>query len=176
MQAVIPDTGKAQRLFIALWPSQALCHAIARWQQAWDWPPAASLVAPQQLHITLHFLGNVPSHRLPELVQGLRVPFECFSLAFGQGTVWPGGLAVLQPDATPAPLARLHAALRDRLVGLNLPVDARPYRAHVTLARRAQGAKPPAQGPALSWPIDAGYVLVRSLPDGAGYDVIERFG
>jgi len=70
---------------------------------------------------------------------------------------------------------RLHAALRRELVVLDLPVEARPCRAHVTLARRARGAKPPPQGPALRWRIDAGFVLVRALPGGAGYEVLERF-
>jgi RNA 2',3'-cyclic 3'-phosphodiesterase len=70
---------------------------------------------------------------------------------------------------------RLHEALRRRLVGMDMPVESRPYRAHVTLARRAHGARPPPQGPALGWQIDSGYVLVRSLPGGAGYQVLERF-
>lgn len=175
MHAVTPDAGRPLRLFIALWPGEALQHAIASWQRAWAWPPHAALVRREQLHLTLHFLGDVPADRLPDLVQGLRVPFESFSLALGQGEVWPKGVAVLQPDSVPAALLRLHAALRRELVGLDLPVEARPYRAHVTLARRAQGAKPPAQGPGLHWRIDSGYALVRALPGGAGYEVLERF-
>jgi 2'-5' RNA ligase len=175
MHAVVPEAGKPLRLFIALWPGEALRRAITSWQQAWAWPARAALVKSDRLHLTLHFLGDVPANRLPELVRRLQTPFEPFTLAFGEGEVWPNGVAVLRPDTAPAPLVRLHAELGRELAPLELPVDTRPYRAHVTLARRAHGATPPPQGPALRWRIDAGYVLVRSLPGGAGYDVLARF-
>jgi 2'-5' RNA ligase len=175
MQAVALDAGKTLRLFIALWPGEALRRAITSWQHAWSWPPRAALVKPERLHLTLHFLGDVPANRLPDLVRELKVPCAHFTLTLGQGEVWPNGVAVLRPDSAPATLVGLHGALHRALVGLELPVDTRPYRAHVTLARRAQGARPPPEGPALRWRIDAGYVLVRSLPGGAGYDVLARF-
>jgi 2'-5' RNA ligase len=175
MQAVAPDAGKPLRLFIALWPDEALRHAIASWQQAWVWPPHAAPVKPERLHLTLHFLGDVAADRLPDLVQGLAVPFEPFTLALGQGEVWPHGVAVLPSDNAPSALLRLHSALQRKLAGLQVPVDARPYRAHVTVARRAQGAKPPPQGPGVQWRVDTGYVLGRSLPGGAGYEVLAQF-
>ena len=175
MQAVAPDAGKPLRLFIALWPGDALRRAIASWQQAWSWPPRAALVKPDRLHLTLHFLGDVPANRLPQLVERLTARVEPFTLALGEGEVWSNGVALLRPDATPPALARLHAQLRRELEGLELAVETRPYRAHVTLARRAHGAIAPQQGPGLQWRVDSGYVLVRSLPGGAGYDVLARF-
>jgi 2'-5' RNA ligase len=175
MQAVFTDAGKPLRLFIALWPEESLQHAIACRQKKWIWPPHAALVKAERLHLTLHFLGDVLAHRLPDLRHGLNVPCETFTLELNDGEVWPNGVAVLRPDSAPAPLLRLHAALGRELVALNLPVEARPFRAHVTLARRAHGARPPPRAPALHWRIDAGYVLVRSLPGGAGYAVIGRF-
>ena len=163
------------RLFIALWPGEALQEAIASWQSHWTWPPHAALVRRERLHLTLHFLGNVPEGRLCDLARGLKVPFEPFSLALGEAQVWPNGVASLRPDHTPDVLWRLHADLGRAVGALDLPVEARPYRAHVTLARRARGAQPPPQGPDLHWRIDAGYALVRTLPGGAGYKVLERF-
>jgi 2'-5' RNA ligase len=172
------ETGPATplRLFLALWPTEAVRAGLAAWQQTWRWPPRASRVGAERLHITLHFLGDVAVGRWPELLQGLRVPFEPFELRFGVAQVWPGGIAVLNPQETPAALLRLHADLARAIQGLDLPVETRPYRAHVTLSRRAAGAKPPASGPDLSWLADSGYVLVRSLPGGAGYEVLQRFG
>jgi RNA 2',3'-cyclic 3'-phosphodiesterase len=174
MQAVDRQAGKPLRLFIALWPGEALRSAIASWQQAWSWPPRAALVKPDRLHLTLHFLGDVAANRLPQLMEGLKARVEPFTLTLGQGEVWPNGIALLRPDTTPPALVQLHAALRRELEQLELPFETRPYRAHVTLARRAHGAMPP-QGPNLRWRIDSGYVLVRSLPGGAGYDVLARF-
>lgn len=176
MQAVALEAGKPLRLFIALWPGQVLRRAIASWQQDWVWPPGAALVKPDQLHLTLHFLGDVPAGRLPELVDRLNVQAEPFALELARGEVWPGGIAVLRPKSVPASLRRLHAALARQLEDMALPVESRPYRAHVTLARRATGAAPPAHGAALPWPVDSGFVLVRSRPGADGYQVIARFG
>lgn len=162
------------RLFLALWPDDAVREAIAQWQETWSWPPSSRLVAPTQLHLTLHFIGNVPAPRLPEIVQALQVPSEPTRLEFGDGKVWPGGIAVLRPLATPHPLAALHARLATALTALRLPVEERPFRPHVTLARKAAGAAPP-PGPTIRWEAASGYVLVRTVPNGGGYRILERF-
>lgn len=164
------------RLFLALWPDDHIRTGVTQWQQAWSWPSHAALVQPQRLHLTLHFLGDVPADRLVGLKGDLRVPFEPLALDLGQGEVWPRGVAVLRPDNVPTGLARLHGALADALVAAGLPVDARAYRPHVTLARRATGAEAPPEGLGLCWRARQGYVLARSLPGGAGYEVLERFG
>jgi 2'-5' RNA ligase len=164
------------RLFLALWPDAATRTGLAAWQHGWAWPPRAAQVRPERLHMTLHFLGDVAAERLPALIRGVDTRTDRFDLQFGRAELWPGGIAVLRPRQTPPALVRLHAELGDALRTLELPVEARPFRAHVTLARRAAGATPPAHGPELDWPVDAGFALVRSLPGGAGYQVLQRFG
>jgi RNA 2',3'-cyclic 3'-phosphodiesterase len=69
----------------------------------------------------------------------------------------------------------LHRSLADALRKLELPVESRPFRAHVTLARRARGAMPPSQDLRVRWQANDGYVLAESLPGGAGYRIVERF-
>lgn len=164
------------RLFVALWPDPATREAVALWQRAWSWPERAAPERPERLHLTLHFLGNVSAQRLAALVDGLKAPCESFSLELGSGEIWPNGVAVLRPDSAPQPLLTLHAALSQRVTDFGLPVDTRPFQPHITLARRAAGARPPPQGPHLHWHADQGYVLVCSLPGGAGYEVLARFG
>ena len=168
--------GKPLRLFLAVWPDEPLRDAIAAWQSEWLWPPRVGLVERERLHLTLHFLGDVQPEQLPVLVRKLSFAFEAFELTFSRGEVWPAGAAVLRPDAVPPPLALLHAALRRELLSLALPVEERPYRPHITLARRAHGARPPQREAGLRWSADAGYVLVQSLPGGAGYEILQRFG
>jgi 2'-5' RNA ligase len=181
------DSGTA-RLFLALWPDTALRQALGDWRDRWQWPACAVLVPPEQLHLTLHFLGNLPAGRLPELEQGLDLRCEPFVLDFGRSQLWPHGIAVLEPagaDAAaaredlPRPLLQLHKALRLALKGLAVPTETRAYRPHITLARHAQAAVPPAQGPALRWQVDA-YALVRAWParpgSAGGYSVVRRYG
>jgi len=173
---VIPaDPAAPMRLFVALWPDPATRVAIAQWQQAWDLPPRAAPVKPERLHLTLHFLGNVPAARLGEIAAGLQCSFERFALEFGHGGVWPNGIAALEPTGTPPQLERLHARLRDAVVALGLAVDARPFRPHITLSRRARGARPPEQQARFRWQVDQGYVLARAPGRGAGYEIVRRF-
>jgi len=149
------------RLFLALWPDPLLRHLLTQWRDAWTWPKGASPVHADKLHVTLHFLGALPSERLPELLEGLAVPFEPFRLDLDRATVWHNGIAVLEPDTTPPGLAGLHARLSDALVALGLQPEARRYRPHVTMARRATGATVPAAGPPVAWDVP-GYALVES--------------
>lgn len=165
------------RLFLALWPPSPIRSALQAWQQQWGWPPGAALVDPQRLHLTLHFLGQVPLARLAEFREALAVPFEPHALALGEGRphVWPGGIAVLETPA-PAALLALHDSLGRALRSLHWTVEARRLRPHVTFARRAQGAQPPPAGPGdlPAWKAEEGYVLVRSVP-GRGYEILHAY-
>jgi 2'-5' RNA ligase len=164
------------RLFIALWPGDALRQALRDWREPCRGGVGARLVAMEQLHLTLHFLGNVPSQQVPELRSALRLPFGASELRFSHCERWPGGLLVVSPDAVPAALADLHAALRDVLHRLGLPTEARAFRPHITLARRHAGPIPPAASPALHWKV-RGYALVESgARAGGGYAVLETYG
>ena len=163
------------RLFTALWPHESVRSAMAAWQQEWEWPRQAVLVKPERLHMTLHFLGDVAAQRLPELVERLRVAFPPFTLEIDETAVWSQGVAVLHAQHTPPELHALHRELSAAVETFGIPLDPRPFRAHVTLARRAQGARCTAPAHSLRWPVRDGYVLVRTLPGGAGYETLARF-
>lgn len=165
-----PDADPA-RLFIALWPSTAEQAALARWIRGGHWPAGAALVRPERLHLTLHFLGPVARARLPQLLHGLttHAAAPVPAVVFGAPALWPRGLAVLTVAASPA-LAGLQARLGHWLQALGLPTERRPFRPHVTLARRASGAHCP-DGPAPPTWQPRGPVLVETRPDG-GYRVL----
>ena len=163
---------ETSRLFLALWPDPAVRHQLCAARDAWQWPRAATPVHAGKLHLTLHFLGDVPTQRLPQLLDGFAVPFEAFRLDLGQPVLWPHGIAVLEPRATPPALLALHARLAGTLVALGLQPEARSYRPHVTLARRAGGGAVPENGPAIAWQADR-YALVESR-DGV-YTVLREY-
>ena len=151
----------AARLFLALWPDPAMRHLLQERRDAWGWPKGATPVPADKLHVTLHFLGGQPGERLPEFLDGLKVPFEPFRLELATATVWHNGIAVLEPGQAPPELLALHARLSDALVALGLHREARPYRPHVTMARRATGALLPSNASPIAWDV-RGYALVES--------------
>jgi 2'-5' RNA ligase len=164
------------RLFLALWPDDATRAAIAAWQRDWAWAPEAALVPAERFHLTLHFIGNVAREKLPRLGSGLKVAFAPFDFELRRGEVWPNSVAVLQPDRAAPEMERLQEDLAGALRRLELPVESRPFRPHVTLARRARGAVPPPEHAGVRWRANLGYVLAQSLPAGGGYEFVERFG
>ncbi|MEH6434935.1 RNA 2',3'-cyclic phosphodiesterase [Massilia sp. DD77] len=176
MEGQPQSTGpQSTRLFLALWPDPAIRHQLREWRDAWGWPRGAAPVHTDKLHLTLHFLGNLPSDRLSALREELTVPFEPFRLELGRAVMWPHGLAVLEPNAEPPELLALHARLGEALEKLGLVPEARKYRPHVTMARRAGGAELPVSGPAITWET-RGYALVESRPgDGGGYIVLRDY-
>ncbi|QYF95657.1 RNA 2',3'-cyclic phosphodiesterase [Massilia sp. PAMC28688] len=161
------------RLFLALWPDAPLRHQLVQWQNGWRWPRSATPTRTERLHVTLHFLGEVEQAALPHLAASLEVPCEPFELRFGHNALWHSGLAVLEPLATPPELIALHARLSAAVTGAGLAVDSRPYRPHVTLARRAGKALIDTVGPPITWQV-SGYALVQSTPE-EGYIVLAQW-
>lgn len=163
------------RLFLALWPGPTVRLALQAQQATWRWSNTATRVAPERLHLTLHFLGDVPRERLPELQPGLHVEFKRFELVFAAPALWSHGVAVLMPAATPPALLGLHTALRHALQSLRMPTDARPFRPHLTLARHAEGSLPPTPTSPIRWSV-RGYVLVSSGRGAQqGYSILARY-
>ena len=163
------------RLFAALWPGPDLARSISELCGECTGACASQPVATGSVHLTLHFLGNVQRHRMPELVQALHVPFHPFELALSRCEKWRHGLVVAIPDMSPLPMLHLHAELGAALRGVGLHVDEREFRPHLTLARRHFQALPKTAGPPLRWLVDD-YVLVESrATPRSEYQVLHRY-
>ena len=150
------------RLFIGLWPDHSVRRALCAHRDAWQWPKRAAVMDDARLHATLHFLGDQPRELIAPLLQGLAgLRFQPFTLTLTKTALWHGGIAVIEPDEAPPALRELHEDAGSMLRSLGLPVEARPYRAHVTLSRRAFGATPPPPFEPIVW-TPARPVLVES--------------
>jgi 2'-5' RNA ligase len=169
------NAADAARLFLALWPGAATRRAIVDAAAAWRWPPRARRVPPARLHATLHFLGAVARDHVVTIAEGLGVDFAPCVLHLETAAVWPRGIAVIEAQRVPQPLVELHAALAVRLRALDIAVEARRWRAHVTLARDATRAVATSSMATIDWPVDS-YALVESRPGPpASYRVLRRY-
>ncbi len=170
---------KKMRLFFALWPDAAT-------QMEWAYATSSMLTAlggkPQpasNLHLTLHFLGEVAADRVGVLSQlGADVAREPIELHFNKIECWgKADLACLRANEESAALTRLVGNLSTGLQMAGFPVEKQRFKAHVTLARKLkhhEAALP--IWPALDW--QAGTLaLVRSRlsPDGAEYAPIAEW-
>jgi 2'-5' RNA ligase len=150
------------RLFIGLWPDDAVRRALCAHRGARQWPKRAAVMDDARLHATLHFLGDQPRSLIDPLLQALaQQAFEPFTLQLSQAALWHGGIAVLEPTDVPPALSELHRDIAPRLQCLGITPEQRPYRPHVTLARRAFGARAPAVVEPIAW-APARPVLVES--------------
>lgn len=132
---------EARRLFLALWPEPG---QAARWQ-AWAdeqvWPSGTRRHRTSDLHLTLHFLGGTSEAQRVALEAQLPRAIPPLDLRLSRWQDW-GGIAVLRPASEPPGLLDLQGQLGALLRRLGLPVEARTYQPHVTLARRAPGWHP----------------------------------
>ena len=123
-----------RRLFLAIPLPDETKAALCTLQSSL--PRGLRLVAVDQLHLTLHFIGPALIEWLDEKLDAVRCePFPLtirgvghFETARNTITLWAG----VDPSS---PLMELHRLLGECLISLNLPVDPRPYSPHITLAR-----------------------------------------
>ncbi len=166
-------TAVLHRVFTALWPDEAIRLQLTQIQNAFEFPASAKIVRPERLHITLNFLDALPAEKVKALL-ALRIPFKPFTLELTRAALLNREVAVLEPPAPPPALVDLHARLSIALTELDLPLDLRAFRPHITLARSAQGARIPKEIPPVSWRIES-WALVESVAGAnPGYRILTR--
>ncbi|UCC73077.1 MAG: RNA 2',3'-cyclic phosphodiesterase [Gemmatimonadota bacterium] len=105
-------------------------------------------VAPENVHLTLKFLGEIPEARVPDVCSAVgeaAADLSSFAMAVGgfgafpslrrPQVVWVG----VEPNST---LASLHESLEGQLALLGFPREDRPFRPHLTLGRTRRRAAP----------------------------------
>lgn len=129
-----------QRCFIALSPDAATREALA----AVPVPPDSRRVPDGQLHLTVTFIGALRADTADALAAALHASAARLApAAFERIECWPG---TAHPRLLVATLAMsddfvaLDWRVRSLMIELGLPVDARAFRPHITLARFARGA------------------------------------
>ena len=193
-----PAREPTRRLFFALWPDAeqrgALHSATRKSVKSCGGRP----VPVQSLHVTLAFLGSVPEGRVPELDRIARRVADAFPaaaqpplLTFDRlahwarpqilcalGTEEPGAVqAPGEPrDADAAGAPALSASLKNETAAAGFSPDLKPFRAHVTVARKVAHAPSALALQPVLWRFEA-FALIESRTDPAGpvYSVIESY-
>ena len=106
---------------------------------------------PQNIHLTLRFFGEIEDAQAAQAAQALETiardshPFELLLDRLGvfphlrnPNVLWVG------PEQSPPPLETFVERLFEGLKAANFPSEDRPFRAHLTIARRRVKGRPPA--------------------------------
>lgn len=151
--------------------------------RALKWVDAANL------HVTLHFLGEIDTRRVPGLVEVLSPPLTTppFDLGLGRGGVFPpkGPPRVVWIGVSTAAsaLGAVHRELALRLTSAGVDVEDRALHAHITVARVKQPVRSDLRALASSVELDGvrscrvdAVTLYRShlAPGGAAYESLLR--
>jgi RNA 2',3'-cyclic 3'-phosphodiesterase len=155
-------------------------------------------VPEESLHVTLAFLGSVPERRVTELhavarrlALGAAASGAPILVSFDRLVHWakPQILCALDAEASAgteaaepsrdAPLAgapALAESLKSETLAAHFSPDLKPFRAHVTVARKVLHAPAENTLPAVAWSFDA-FALIesRTEPSGPVYSVIESY-
>ena len=135
---------------VEVWPeirerARALIHRFK------DTTAKVTWVKPDQMHLTMNFLGDVPLNDIPAVCKAVAdavEPFKPFDVEMATVGVFPNyenpRTIWLGVGDGHEELVSLHTALQARLGDLGFRIDARRFHPHLTLGR------------------------VRSLPDGPG--------
>jgi 2'-5' RNA ligase len=161
-----------ERLFFALWPGRELAERVCSLGR--EIGVSGRRVPTANLHITLAFLGDIDTQRLEELIAvGNRLSREPFTLTLDRVGHWRRpGITWLGPSQTPQAATALHDNLQAELASNGFPTSERPFRPHVTLARKSR--PPPAvRIEPLVWPVTR-LVLVASRRDAEGSQYVVR--
>lgn len=98
-------------------------------------------VRPDHMHLTLAFLGEIATDRVPAIAEVVRQPIdvEPFSMVFGGLGTFPGHgaprVAWLGLTRGARDVAAVQLQVTTRLKGVGIAPESRPFHPHLTLAR-----------------------------------------
>lgn len=145
------DTG-TERVFFALWPPPELARRMRA--VADELAVSGRRLPAENLHITLAFIGDVAPERLAPLEGvGDRLAKRPLTLTLDRVGHWRRPrITWLGPSQPPAAASDLHEALQSALAEAEFPTADRPFKPHITLARKSRPSHQKAIE-ALTWPV-----------------------
>jgi RNA 2',3'-cyclic 3'-phosphodiesterase len=170
---------RGHRVFFALWPDEAIRSLIVERTASHLREAGGRRVPPANLHLTIAFLGSVSESCLTCLERtAAALRASAFDLRMERVEHWRHArLLCLEMAQPPAALLDLVAALGQVQRACGLAPEARPFRAHLTLARAARAARGLAPDiEPIVWPVHA-LCLMESVTaaEGARYERLQSW-
>jgi 2'-5' RNA ligase len=133
------------RSFVAIPLPDATRDALVRLQAELQ-PifPGWRLTNPENLHLTLRFLGDIPEDSLEKLskivlsVADSSSSFQLTTSGIGAFPSWQRGRIVWLGFKASDPVSQLHRKLSEGLLQVGIPEERRPFQPHLTLGRSRQ--------------------------------------
>ena len=168
-----------ERLFFALWPADSVrTQLLKNYHDISALQGKGRCLRPGNLHLTLHFLGNIESSRVACFVsQAKRVHASAFVLTLDRfGHFSKPRVAWIGCQQIPSALTDLQLKLGKFISECAFEPENRAYNPHVTMARKINQVPNDIVISPIVWQIDE-FVLVKSVthPAGVEYQVKETF-
>ena len=175
------------RVFFALWPDARVRERLAAEARNLQRRLGGRATRPDTLHLTLLFIGDVDDSRLAGLIRAAeRVESPGFVMCLDHAHCWRHNhIAYRGIRHPPAQLTDLVRLLAEQVERVGVGFDAKPFKPHVTLVRKADcdgfddSGNVETESPAsdsVFWSA-RDFVLVKSSlrPDGARYEQLGRW-
>ena len=168
-----------QRLFLALWPPEVVQATLGERARQAVGRRRGRILPAANLHITLAFLGDTApaDGACYELMADTLVGLPAFDLTLDRlvghrrrGMLWAA------PTEMPSELAELARLTGEVLRPCGRVPESRPFRAHVTLARKVTDLEAEAAMAPVTWPVtQLALVASHRTPKGAEYRTLRRW-
>lgn len=156
-----------------------------RESDAWSGLPEIRWIPPHRWHITLAFLGHIDERLTPRVRIALAdlaerrpivAPLQLKDLGRFSTVLWVG----VQPTQRLSPADRLARSVQRELRHVGVPIERRPWRAHLTVAR-IRGAQPAGVLPTLPqyigppWSVQDIQLVQSIVGPNPSYRIIEHY-
>ena len=166
------------RLFFALWPDDDTRRRLQQAANSVEVVRPARRVPLGNLHLTLHFIGNVYFDEMACMQQrAAAVAAKGFDLIIdSRGSFDKARVAWLGCRKAPAALLELHCELGASLIPCGFRVETRPYNPHVTVARKIRQVDDKVAFEPVPWRVDEfALIEVQTVENGVEYRVVESW-
>jgi RNA 2',3'-cyclic 3'-phosphodiesterase len=169
---------RMRRLFFALWPGDQVRQSIIETFSTVSVPENSRVAQPENLHITLHFVGQVSPEEKGCLHNAANsINHKPFLINLDRlGYFNKAKICWLGCNGLPIELTQLHHDLGASLARCDYKSESREYKPHVTLIRKCMAPVNTTKDFIIPWLVDE-FVLVESIsgPGGVNYKVIEKY-